>query len=330
MKLTHVAIVGIGSIGRRHLLNLRKLRPDIKITLIRSGYGANYPELELADNIVFELKDAINTGIQAAILSSPATLHVEQGIELANAGIHLLIEKPISHSLQDVDKLIEAVSASNVVGLTGYILRYDPVARAFKDLLQDSRLGQLLHIRVEASSYLPNWRPEQNYRETVSASAERGGGVLLELSHEFDYIRWFFGEISNMTAHLHNSHHLEIEVEECADIVMNTQDSVPISLHLDFHQHHPTRFCFVAGSKGSAKWDAMNNKLIWHAAEEEEEEILFSFERDQLFKDQIIHFLDCIENGAKPLVSLNDALQTLKLVEIARKSSSTGMRIDVE
>lgn len=329
MQVDHVAIIGLGSIGRRHLRTLREIRPEIQITIVRSGYGADYPELDLANNVVHSLSEAIDLGIQAAIISSPATEHVKQGVELARAGIHLLIEKPISHSLIGVEELLNAVSTSKVVGLIGYILRYDPVAIGFKEFLDDGRLGQLLHVRVETSSYLPDWRPGQDYTKTVSALADCGGGVLLELSHEFDYIGWFFGRVNNIFAKLHNSRHLDIDVEECADIIMNTNDNVPVSLHIDFHQHHPTRFCFVAGSKGSAKWDAMKNTLSWHPAGKEIEVVQFSFERDELFKKQLLHFFSCIEDHINPLISLEDAFQTLKIIEAARKADSTSMRQDI-
>ena len=95
MAINHIAIVGVGSIGRRHLKILRDLRPELEITLVRSGIGKNFNEIDLADRVVFSIEEAIALNIQAAIISSPATKHIEQALVLANAGIHLLVRSPI-------------------------------------------------------------------------------------------------------------------------------------------------------------------------------------------------------------------------------------------
>lgn len=326
MNVEHIALIGLGSIGRRHLRIINKLRPAVKVTLVRSGNGRDWPELSLAHRVVYSLHEAIAEGVQAAIIASPATLHLEQATTLAQAGIHLLIEKPLSHEVEGVDKLLAAVKESGVIGLTGYVLRHDPVAQAFKLLLEDGRLGQLLHVRVEAGSYLPDWRPEQNYRKSVSALAGLGGGVLMELSHEFDYIRWFFGEINSINAHLHNSHHLQIDVEECADIILTGSQGLPISLNLNFHQRNSVRRCIAAGSEGSATWDAIENQILWHPASGEIDIQNFDFERDEMYQAQLKHFFACIEEDNLPQVTLDDGLQTLRLIEAAKLANATGQR----
>lgn len=326
MKVESLALIGLGSIGRRHLRILRKIYPALKIILVRSGKGKDWPELELVDRVVYSLQDVIDAGVQAAIIASPATLHVQQAISLAQAGIHLLIEKPLSHKLQGVDNLLETVTKNDVVGLVGYVLRYDPASNAFKEKLGAGQFGQLLHVRVEASSYLPDWRPEQDYRQSTSSSVELGGGVLLELSHELDYIRWFFGEMNSVVARLHNSHYLQVDVEDCVDMILEDSQGVPISLHLDFHQRNPVRRCVVAGSEGTAVWDLIEDQIIWHPAYGEKEVEQFNSKRDDLFQNQLQHFFSCVEEGDQPRVTLKDGLQALKLVEAARLANETGQR----
>ncbi|MDT8384913.1 MAG: Gfo/Idh/MocA family oxidoreductase [Gammaproteobacteria bacterium] len=326
MIVDHIAIVGLGSIGRRHLRNLKAIRPEIEVTLVRSGHGEEWPELALADRIVFSLHDAIAVGIQAAIISSPATLHVEQSTILARAGVHLLVEKPLSHNSVGVDDLLIAANQSGISALTGYILRYDPAARAYKKLLENDKLGQLLHVRVETGSCLPDWRPEQDYRQTVSAQADQGGGVLLELSHEFDYIRWFFGEMTSVVANLYNSNYLELQVEECADLILTNHNGIPVSLHLDFHRRHPARLCVAEGSEGTATWNAISNQVTWRPVNGASETEDFSYSRDEVFQCQLRHFIRCIEEGDKPLVSLQDGAKALALVEAAKIANETGRK----
>mgnify|MGYP001280246073 CR=1 FL=1 len=102
-NLSHIAIVGLGSIGRRHLRLFRELRPELEITLVRSGIGQSWPEESLAQRKVFSISEAINAGAQAAIISSPSPYHIEQSLEFASSGVHLLIEKPLSHNIQNVN-----------------------------------------------------------------------------------------------------------------------------------------------------------------------------------------------------------------------------------
>lgn len=321
MIVDHVAIIGLGSIGRRHLRNLKKIRPEIEATIVRSGHGEDWPELELADRTVFSLSEAIAAGVQAAIISSPAAMHIKQAVRLAQEGIHLLIEKPVGSTLDGVDELMNVVLESDIVTLVGYVLRYDLAAQTFNELLKAGKHGHSLHVRVEAGSYLPDWRPEQDYKKTVSASPELGGGVLLELSHEFDYIRWFFGEIKTIVAHLHNSGHLGIEVEECADMIMTNINGLPISLHLDFHRRHAMRRCIVAGSEGTLTWDLIADNVVWHPAGGAEEVLHFGSARDDIFQRQLVHFFSCIESGDEPRVSLKDGVEAVRLVSAAKKSS---------
>ncbi len=326
MKVEHLAIVGVGSIGRRHLRLLKELRPQLEITLVRSGKGANAPEAELATRIVYSLKDALKSGIQAAIISSPTSKHVLQAEILVRAGTNILLEKPLSHSLDGVSGLINKIDQANIVSLCGYVLRYDPGAKKIKEMILNNCVGQLLHVKVECSSYLPDWRPGQDYLKTVSAIPELGGGVLLELSHELDYIRWFFGEIRSVQANLHNSGTLGLDVEEAADLILLSEEGFPIAMHLDFNQRFSKRQCTIQGTDGELTLDYVNKKITFHPVGFDPEIQSFEYERDYLYREQLSHFLDCIENEISPCVTLNDGAAVLSIIEAAKRSHETGQR----
>jgi len=169
MQVNHVAIIGFGNMGRRHMRILKELRPEIEVTLVRSGVGEDWPEIKLAKRTVHSLADAISKGIDAAIISSPANFHLSQASELAKTGIHLLIEKPLSHTLDGVYQFLNEVSTKGITVLTGYVLRYDPAAKKFARMIQTGLLGKLLHARVQYGSYLPDWHSNQDYHLSVSA-----------------------------------------------------------------------------------------------------------------------------------------------------------------
>lgn len=329
MKLKHLSIIGLGSIGRRHLRLLKELRPDLELTLVRTGIGGAWPEEKLATRTVESLEQAIDLGIQAAIISSPANMHVQQARELINAGIHILVEKPLSNSFDGVDELLREISKSGVTGIIGYSLRYDPAAEKFLAVLRNGVLGKILHVRIECGSYLPDWRPEQDYRNTVSSSMKLGGGVLFELSHELDYISWFFGKIKSIQANLHNSGTLDIDVEDCADLIITNENDVPISAHLDFSSRYPKRVCIVQSVRGELTWDVIKRTVTWNPKEGDTQLNSFDVERDLVYKKQLEHFLDCIENGAVPKVTLGDGARVLRLIEAARRSHENGWRVMV-
>ena len=300
------------------------------MTLVRSGKGIYWEEENLANRTVKSIFDAIKENVQAAIIATPASMHLEQARELAQAGIHLLVEKPLSHKIEIIDQLITDVHKSEVIGMVGYVLRYDPAAMRFKEFFDNTGIiGKPLHARVECGSYLPDWRPYQDYRTSVSARSELGGGVLLELSHELDYIRWFFGEMNSVCASIQNSGTLDIDVEDSVDMVFNSKLGFNISVHLDFNSRINRRRCCVHCTEGDLIWDVISKKVVWRPANGPEEVINFDHDQDKIYREQLKHFFDCIEQNQKPIVSIEDGIAALQMVEAAKKSNKTAKKVIV-
>jgi predicted dehydrogenase len=324
--IKNIGIIGLGSIGSRHLRLVRELRPDLNVIAVRSGQGNKVFEEEVS-TIVYSLEDAVDKSIGAAIISTPAINHVEQAIELMEKGIHVLIEKPLSHSLDNVNKLLGIAEKSKLVGLVGYCLRYDPGALKFNKMLNNKITGQILHARVECGSYLPEWRKGFDYRESVSAKRELGGGVLLELSHELDYVRWFFGEMKSAYANIQKSNTLDINVEDSAEIIFESELGFPVSVHLDFNSRIARRRCIARCANGDLTWDAIANKVTWQTDNNSEELETFKNDRDYIFKEQLNHFFNCVENKILPSVSISDGVAVLHMIDSIKKSNITGKKV---
>jgi predicted dehydrogenase len=329
MEVKHIAIVGFGSMGRRHLRLIKRIRPETEVTLVRSCKGQKCSDEKIADRSVYSIQAVIDLGVQAAIISSPATFHLKQAKEFISAGAHLLVEKPLSNDLVGVPDFVTDASQSGVICLTGYVFRYDQAAQKFREMLTKGYPGHLLYVRVECGSYLPGWRPGLDYRECVSARSDLGGGVLLELSHELDYVCWFFGYPRSVYAYLMNSGTLGLEVEESADLVLESEMGMPISVHLDFNRRHTTRFCTLYGAAGTLTWDAVQKQVSWLPAGRNPEILRFDYGSDDMYVNQLRHFLCCIEKGSEPAASFNDGEKALRLVDAARRSHATGRRVDL-
>ena len=299
MKIKCLAIIGLGSIGRRHLRLISEIRPDIETVVVRSGNGEPSEEEKLASLIVGSIDDAIKYGIQAAIISSPATLHLKQSLELAKKEIPLLIEKPISHTSEKTDKLLNIVNDKGLIVMIGYVLRYDLGAIKFKNWLSKKITGNILHATIECGSYLPDWRPDQDYRKTVSSRKRLGGGVLLELSHEIDYLHWFFGKPVDVQAQIRNSGTLDIDVEDQAHLLLTSKQGYPIALQVDFNRRFVERKCKVITTDGELVWDAVNKNVTWKTVYEDSSCYEYDSERDDIYRMQLKNFVN-FKNSLPP------------------------------
>ena len=325
-----VLVVGLGSIGRRHLKVLRDVLPNAEaMVLRRPGRGLD-GEPGAGIRLVHDLDAALDIGADAAIIASPAHLHLRTALALADAGVHLLVEKPLSNKVDGVSDLLSLCRAKGTVLQVGYCLRFDPSLAAVKDAIDAGRIGRPLHLRAEVGQYLPDWRPGTDYREGVSARAALGGGVLLELSHEIDYAGWIAGQVVSVQARLDRVSDLDIDVEDLAELSLEFAGGMRGSLYLDFLQRSPVRTCKVIGTRGTVVWDGIAHESRLYDAGTGQWETMFpggGITVDGILAAQSRHFIECVRGRSEPLVSGEDGLRALKVVEAAQRSQLRGERI---
>lgn len=323
--ISRIVIVGLGSIGRRHLRIARALMPNADIRVFRHK-AADVPEN--SNGSFFSIKEVILFKPQIAIIASPATFHITIAQALADAGVHMLIEKPLSASLDGVWRLIETCQRRDLVLLTGYNLRFLPSLQRYRDLLRENIIGKILSVRCEVGQYLPSWRPESDYRQTVSARKELGGGVLLELSHEIDYLRWIFGEVGWVKSTLSQQSNLEIDVEDTAHLTLGFLPEINGhqligTLTVDFIRHDATRLCTAIGENGSLRWNGLTGEVSLYEAGSKAWKELFRLphQADDSYIAEWINFIECITEKKTPLISGMDGLKVLQIIEAARHSA---------
>jgi predicted dehydrogenase len=324
-----ILIVGLGSIGRRHLRLARELLPNADIRVLRHQTSNEVPDY--SNGCFSSIEESIAFAPQIAVIASPATFHIATAQALAEAGVHLLIEKPLSASLSGVSQLLETCQKQGVVSLTGYNLRFLPSLQRYRDLLGENVVGKVISVRCEVGQYLPSWRPDSDYRQAVSAKHEFGGGALLELSHEIDYLRWIFGEVEWVKATLSRQSMLEIDVEDTAHLTLgfaSALDGYQLigAINLDFIRHDTTRLCTAIGEKGSLRWNGLTGEVFFYAAGRKKWDLVFSHQhhRDDSYMAEWQDFITCIIEEKSPFVSGEDGFKALQIIEAARKSSSRG------
>ena len=327
--INRILIVGYGSIGKRHLRVARELMPLSDIRILRHQTKNEIPEY--ANGCFSTIEEAILFTPQIAVIASPAPFHIATALALAESGIHLLIEKPLSASLSGVAELIKMCQKHHVVLSTGYNLRFLPSLQHFRGLLVEGIVGRVLSVRCEIGQYLPSWRPGSDYRQGVSAKYELGGGALLELSHELDYLRWIFGEITWIRATLSRQSSLEINVEDTAHLTLGfapTLDGQQLigAVNLDFIRHDTTRLCTAIGEKGSLRWNGLTGEVLLHKADASEWQKFFQHpsQCDDSYIAEWQNFIDCVLNHKLPFITGDDGLEVLKIIEGARRSAESG------
>jgi len=317
-------VVGTGSIAKRHISNLKQLFPNALIACAPSSKESMSIHQIEADKIFRDISEAIKANPICAIVASPTPLHLKNAYDFLCSDIPTLIEKPLCQNLKAFKEYKEVFERKKSIVEIGYCLRYQPAAIEFKKLIEKKNvLGEIHSVIVDVGQYLPDWRPGTDYKESVSAKESLGGGVLLELSHELDYINWLFGASDSVFCKAINTGVLSIDVEDKVDAILMRNDNFTINLHMDFLQRNPERYCKVIGSEGNLQWDILRNRIVFKGSKEREEVLFFEeeYDRNEMYLSMLSRFSRLVKENLKPLISLEEGLNVVNLIESMKKSS---------
>ncbi|MDY6874032.1 MAG: Gfo/Idh/MocA family oxidoreductase [Chloroflexota bacterium] len=320
-------IAGLGSIGRRHLRNLVTLG-ERDIILYRS-HKSTLPDEEVDGfPVETDLEAALAHQPDAVIVANPTALHLDVAIPAAQAGCHLLLEKPIAGEMDcRVNALQEAVERSGIRTLVGFQFRFHPILARIRELIQTEQLGRPLSFHVHWGEYLPDWHPWEDYRQSYAARADLGGGVVNTLSHPLDYVRWLFGEVTSVSALSGHTSDLELDVEDTAEITLGFENGLTGSVHLDYVQRPPSHWLTINFENGQVRWDNATGQADVYAVDSATWETVSppdDFERNQLFLEETRHFITLIKGEAESRCSLADGIRALQVTEAVHQSSREG------
>ncbi|HPH97349.1 MAG TPA: Gfo/Idh/MocA family oxidoreductase [Anaerolineaceae bacterium] len=308
-------IAGLGSIGRRHLRNLLALGEE-DILLYRT-HRSTLPDDELSRfPVETDLSAALAHKPDAVIISNPTSLHMDVALPAAEAGCALFLEKPISHNLERMDQLEAALQNSGKPALVGFQFRFNPGLRTVRQMLDEQRIGRPLSVRAHWGEYLPGWHPWEDYRQSYSARADLGGGVVLTLSHPLDYLRWLLGEAELLAAVTAQLGGLDVQVEDTAEMLFSFESGALGSLHLDYNQRPASHWLEITGSEGMLRWENADASVKWINLKTGQWQTVAApegFERNVMFLDQMAHFRAVVRGEAQPICTLQDGRRALEL-----------------
>lgn len=325
-----VLIVGYGSIGRRHMQTVKNAKLNARYAVYRHRVSDDFVE----DGCLFSgnISTLLDWKPDISIICSPAPMHLQFVPRLLDIGSHLLIEKPISDNLQGVSELVDLARTSDVAVGVGYNLRFIESLRVLRTAVQEKTYGEVRFVSSEVGQYLPDWRPSQEWQSTVTAQSKLGGGVLLELSHELDYLLWIFGSFNWVAAHLGHISPFGDDVEDFAALTLSVGGDTAetkgplINVSMDMVRRKAERKCKVFCEEGTIIWDGNKNKVT--VENSDGEQILFDGEdmTNDTYLKQFEAFLSFTKSGkkAEDLASVEEAMNVLTIVEAARKSHELG------
>ncbi len=342
-----VLFCGLGSIGQRHLRNLRALLGDDVTVLAYRARGSSPvlnanmtvregATLESSYNLrsFTNLDDALAEQPEIAFITNPNSLHLPIALAAAKAGCHLFIEKPIADRADDVDALLDIVDQKQLVTFVAYQFRFHPALQRIKQLVESGELGQLVAAHIVNGEYLPAWHPYEDYRQTHPARHDLGGGALRIQTHELDYACWLFGLPRRVFAVGGHLSRLEVDVEDSVSLLLQCEPQgrpLPVHIHLDYLQMPPQRLCEIVGDRGKLHFDYYANELVVHRMGETAPSLYryADFDRNQMFLDEVRHFLACVRGEARPLIDLREGIASLKLSLAAIESLQTQQAVEL-
>ena len=253
-----ILFIGLGSIGQRHLRNLislnlknikiyayRKINKKIIISRdLNSSFRGDIVKNNKIEQI-YTKRDIVNLRPNLTFICNPSSKHIEFAIMVAKLNSDIFIEKPLSNNLKNINILNNLIKKNKLICTVGYQLRFHPLIEYLKKNIEEKKFGKLLSIKSNFGSYLPHWHKYEDYKKVIYGKKKLGGGIILEMSHELDYLSWiingriiknksFFSKISNLQINVEDIFHSLI-------IFKKRNYKILVNLTLDFIQQKPER-----------------------------------------------------------------------------------------
>jgi predicted dehydrogenase len=306
-------IIGVGSIGERHLRCFRATgRAEVSFVEINAELRRSVAERYGIRSSYSELETALAERPDMAVIATPAPLHIPIALRLAEAGIHLLIEKPLSTSLDGVERLRQSVEERGLVAAVAYVYRVHPCLVAMKEALAAGRFGRPVQLVAVSGQHFPTFRPA--YRSIYYTDRAQGGGAIQDaLTHLVNAGEWLVGPVDRLVV---DGAHQVLDGVEVEDTVhMLTRHGTVLGCY-SLNQHQPANetTLTVICDQGIARWELHHNRWRWQErpGDDWHDESINPLERDTLFILQANRFLDAVEGKAVPC-SLAEGVQTLKV-----------------
>ena len=335
-----ILMIGLGSIGQRHVRNIRQVLGDGAELLAYRVRGAKTTftdKLQIREGVDLEqeygitsytdLNEALAQKPEIAFITNITSKHMECALQAAKAGCHLLIEKPLASDMEGVEELKALAAEKKLTVFMGFQNRYHPCVEVIKETVESGMLGKICYVDAEFSERLTTMHRYEDYRGTYMAQSVMGGGPVLNLQmHDLDILQWIFGVPKSVTAVMQKQSGLEIDVEESASAVFRCGDgenSFPIYTHTDFLQYPPVHRFKVVGEGGRLEVDLNSTEYaIWLGDERIRSGEYPDFARNSMFLRELEDFLAAVRGDREVKIGLQSGIDTLRMAMAIKKADA--------
>ena len=311
-KKDKIIIIGFGSIGQRHYRNLTKLGyQNIFVFDIDKTKGKN-----LGNKFIKQLTNVQLKQFKAAFICNPNQAHVKTALACAQAGCHLFIENPLSHSLTGVKELISICRKKKLMAMVASNIRFHPSLQFIKRYLSGKKLGKVYSISHQFGFWLPYWRPSQDYRKNYAARKSTGGGIILDDIHEFDLLFWLndFSPVKESKFVVGKVSDLKIETEDICLASFRFKNNTLGSVSCDYLRQSYARSCQVIGQRGNLEWD-FNQNIVWLKNKSGRKKLFEArnFDFNKVYLDEATYFFGCLKKKQPTFNGLEMARKVLAI-----------------
>ncbi len=313
-----ILVVGAGSIGSRHIKNLKTLGVE--------HIGIVDPVRGLPS---YTLKEALKEKWTAVFICSPSSTHLPIALEIAKTKTPMFIEKPLSHTLEGLTQL-QKLSQNIKPIMIGYNMDFHPQFKKIQAILKKKVLGKIWGVKAEFGQYLPDWHPKEDYSKEYSARKDFGGGILLDDIHEINSLYNLFGFVKNVFGFSGKVSNLKIDTEDYVEMILLFQNGIVGQIHMDYLQRSYSRNLKIIGEKGTLMWDLKESKIdIYTALSKKWKEIdkIKNFDWNVTYLEEVKEFLKCLKTKTNSQSDLNRGIETLKIALGAREASNKNKAI---
>ena len=331
--MINILIVGYGSIGKKHLENFLQFK-DIQLTVYTKRNDLQLLKKK-GIKVSSSLTECLKENQDVGVVTNETSLHIPIAIKLAEEGLDLFLEKPLSNSLKGVEKLRAIVKKKKLITQMGCNLRFHPCIKKIKSLIEQQKIGRIISAQVKSCSYLPDYHPWEDYRKGYSARKDLGGGVILTQIHEIDYMYWFFQEVENVVSMSGKFSALDVTAEDYMSSLLQFKNKIIGELHMDYFQRPSFRSCKIRGTKGEIYWNSDNNCVNIFNMNKRKWETKFdngfshNLDTYASYVEELKHFLKCVKHRKETINDLEQGIATLKIALAIKKASKLMKSVNV-
>jgi predicted dehydrogenase len=317
-------IIGCGSIGQRHIINLLNLKQIVTIYDTNNNLAKKVSKqlgVQITDSPIPQNTDCV-------CVCTPPSSHINLAKKAINKNFHVFIEKPISNSIKNLAQFSNKTKSKIFVG---YSFRFDKGLNQVKKLIDDNKIGKIISFDAYEGWHLSLWRSWQDYTKSYTGSKKLGGGIILDGSHELNYLLWLGGDITQVFSFYSVIPSLKVKTEGLAEILLKFKSKAIGRIHLDFINPRYNRHCEIIGDRGSIRWYFETKNIeIQKTGSSKYRTIHYGKDNNQMYIDEMKYVISCISKKRKnDIITFDDAKKTLDISLLIKKSGNFGKMISI-